>query len=75
MKRNKFTIPTNFDLGFRNIKVWYDVEQIYRKAAAVGTLSLGTGDMYLQTPVKDKVDELAINQAFLHAFLLLIYYS
>ena len=73
MKRNKFKIPTNFDLGFRNVQVWYDTEQIYRKAATVGTLSLSTGNMYLQTPVKDKVDELAINQAFfrelVHAIL------
>ena len=75
MKRKRFIIPTNFELGFRKYQVWYDNKQIYRKAAAVGTLSLGTGDMYLQTPVKDGVDDLAVKQAFLHELVHGILYS
>ena len=75
MKQKKFSIPTNFSLGFRKYQVWYDSEQIHRKSAAVGTMSLGTGDMYLQTPLKDKLDELAIKQAFFHELVHGILYS
>ena len=75
MKRNKFRIPTNYDMGFRKVQDYYDSEQIYGKAATVGTLSLGTGEMYLQTPVKDRVDELAIKQAFFHELVHDVLYS
>ena len=75
MKQKKFTIPTNFSLGFRKYQVWYDNEQIHGEEKTVGTVSLGTGDMYLQTPVKDQLDELAINQAFFHELVHGILYS
>jgi len=75
MKRNKFIIPTNFELGFRQVRVWYDEKQIYGKTSPVGVNSLGTGDIYMQTPVKDKVDELAVDQAFCHELVHGILYS
>ena len=75
MKHNKFEIPTTFNLGFRNIDVWYDPQQIYGKTAPVGLNNLGTGDIYLQTPVKDKLDEETIYQTFFHELCHGILYS
>ena len=71
----KFAIPTSFCLGSREYQVWYDPEQINRKDSTVGTMSLGTGQIFMQTPIKDKLDELAINQAFFHELVHGILYS
>ena len=75
MKKNDFIIPTSFECGFRTNQVWYDSNQIYSDTSPVGLNNLGTGDIYMQTPVKDKIDEQAILEAFVHELVHSILYS
>jgi predicted SprT family Zn-dependent metalloprotease len=75
MKKNDFVIPTTFECGFRTNNVWYDPQQIYSDRSPVGLNNLGTGDVYMQSPVVDKVDEQAIYEAFNHELVHSILYS
>lgn len=75
MKKNTFIIPTSFECGFRTNQVWYDEEQIYSSTSPVGLNNLGTGNIYMQAPVKDKIDDQAIFEAFNHELVHSILYS
>ena len=67
MKKNEFVIPTSFECGFRTNQVYYDDQLIYsEKAPSVGSNSLGMGNIYMQVPVENQLDEQAIQQAFVH---------
>ena len=74
-KRNKFKIPETFDLGFRTINVWYDPKLIDNDDSPLGTNALGTGDIYLQPPIKDKIDNDEVCRTFCHELIHGILYS
>lgn len=65
-KYNEFKIPTTFDCGFRKVQVYYDENQIYGKSKAMGLNALGIGEIFLQTPVKDNIDDKAVLHCFYH---------
>jgi predicted SprT family Zn-dependent metalloprotease len=51
--------------GFK-IQVYYDPKMIERESAEVGLNCLGSQEIYIQPPVKDRVSEGVSRQAFLH---------
>ena len=69
MKQPKFPIPTSFmSAGFK-IQVFYDPKMIDGKKAEVGLNCLGSQEIYIQPPVKDRVSEGVSRQAFLHELI------
>ena len=66
MKPSKFTIPTSFMSGGFRIQCYYDPNMIDSEKADVGLNCLGSQEIYIQTPVKDRVSEDVSRQAFLH---------
>ena len=66
MKQPKFTIPTSFMSGGFKIQVYYDPNMINSKKAEVGLNCLGSQEIYIQPPVKQRVSEGVSKQAFVH---------
>lgn len=65
-KAKKFTIPTSFMSGGFKIQVYYDENMVNSDKPEVGLNCLGNQQIYMQPPIKDRVSEIMVKQAFLH---------
>lgn len=65
-KKNNLLIPTTFESGGFTIEVYYDPKMIYKEKADIGLNCLGSQEIYVQPPVKDRISEEVCQQAFLH---------
>ena len=62
----KFVIPTSFMSGAFRVECFYDPKMLDGKKAEVGLNCLGSQEIYIQPPVRDRVSEGVSKQAFLH---------